>query len=82
MVKVKTELRKLVNRTMAMYQLKNTKQGDRSWMDYIKILEDKAHILNLNVIPYTEDDAVKDAAVYGMSDEKLREKAIADDLTL
>ena len=33
--KIKTELRKLVNRTMAMHDLLNTKQGSRSWMDYI-----------------------------------------------
>ena len=32
--KIKDELRKLVNRTMAMYQVFTTKQGDRSWMDY------------------------------------------------
>ena len=31
--KVKIELRKLVNRTMAMHDLYNTKQGSRSWMD-------------------------------------------------
>ena len=80
--KIKDELRKMVNRTMAMYQLFTTKQGDRNWMDFIRVLEDKAHILDFAAIPYTENDAVKDAAIFGMSDEKLQEKALADDPTL
>ena len=69
--KIKDELRKMVNRTMAMYQLFTTKQGDRNWMDFIRVLEDKAHVLDFAAIPYTENDAVKDAAIFGMSDEKL-----------
>ena len=64
----------------AMYQLLTTKQGDR--MDYIKALEDKAHILHFSAVPYAENDAVKDAAIFGMVDEKLQEKALADDPTL
>ena len=77
--KIKDELRKLVNRTMAMHQLFSTKQGDRSWMDFIKVLEDKAHILGFATTPYTESDAVKDAAIFGMADERLQEKALAED---
>ena len=41
--KTKKELQKLVNHTM--YQLLTTNQGDGPWMDVIKDLEDKAHIL-------------------------------------
>ena len=77
--KIKDELHKLVNRTMAMYQLFTTKQGDRNWMDFIKVLEDKAHILNFETTPYTQDDAVKDAAIFGMTDGRLQEKALAED---
>ena len=77
--KIKDEFRKLVNRTMAMYQLMNTKQGDLPWMDYIKILEDKAHALNFDNIRYTHSDAVKHAAIFGMPDDKLQEKSLADD---
>ena len=80
--KIKDELRKMVNRTMAMYQLFTTKQGDRNWMDFVRVLEDKAHVLDFAALPYTEKDAVKDAAIFGMSDEKLQEKALADDPTL
>lgn len=78
-VKIKAELQKLVNKTMAMHQLLTTKQGNRKWMDFIKDLEDKAHILNFNSKPYKQDDAVKDAAIFGMADPKLKEKALAED---
>ena len=80
--KVKAELRKSVNRTMAMYQLFNTKQGERNWMDYVKVLEDKAHILDFNNTRYTHNDAVKHAAIFGMTDDRLQEKALSDDPTL
>ena len=33
-------------------------------MYFIRVLEDKAHILDLTAIPYTESDAVKDAAIF------------------
>ena len=79
---IKEELRKLVNRTMAMYDLLTTKQGSQGWMDFIHNLEKKAKILNFNQHPYTIQDAVKDAAIFGMTDTRLREKALADDPNL
>ena len=77
--KIKAELRKMVNRTMAMHDLLNTKQGTRSWMDYIHELEKKAKILDFTRKPYTTDEAIKDAAIRGMTDLKLSEKALAED---
>ena len=77
--KTKQELQSLVNRTMAMHQLLTSKQGERDWMNFIKDLEDKAHVLNFNTVPYKQDTAVKDAAISGMSDRKLKEKALAED---
>ena len=77
--KTKKELQSLVNRTMAMHQLLTSKQGEREWMNFIKDLEDKAHVLNFNTVPYKQDDAVKDAAIFGMADRKLKEKALAED---
>ena len=78
--KIKIELRRLVNRTMAMHDLYNTKQGSKSWMDYIHELEKKAKVLDFARRPYTMDEAVKDAAIRGMTDAKLSEKALAEDL--
>ena len=66
--KIKAELRKMVNGTMAMYQLFTTKQGYRNWMDYIKTPENKANVLDFAAILYTENDPIKDAAIFGMSD--------------
>lgn len=76
---IKEELRKLVNRTMAMHDLLTTKQGTIKWMDFIHELEKKVKILDFERQPYTDKDAVKDAAIFGMSDQRLREKALAED---
>ena len=80
--KTKEEMRKSVNRTLAMHKLMETKQGDRPWMDFIKDLENKAHILSFDTIPYKHAEAVKDAAIFGMTDTALREKALAEDPSL
>ena len=77
--KVKGEMMKLVNRTMAMHDLLTTKQGSRNWMDFIHELETKAKVLNFEQRPYTKADSVKDAAIFGMTDTRLREKALAED---
>lgn len=45
-------------------------------------LEKKAKILGFDKQPYTQQDAVKDAAIFGMTDARLREKALAEDPTL
>ena len=77
--KIKTELRSLVNKTMATHLLLTTKQGERGWKDFIKDIEEKARILDFNITPYRQDDAIKDAAIFGMADTRLREKALAED---
>lgn len=78
-IKVKDEVHLLASRTMAVYQLLTTKQGDCTWMNFIKDLEDKAHTLDFDTQPYKQDDAVKDAAIFGMADIHLKEKALAED---
>ena len=72
-------MKRLVNRTLAMHNLLTTKQGSRSWMEFIKELEDKAYLLDFDNKPYLHEDAVKDAAIFGMSDSRLKEKALTDD---
>ena len=63
---IRDTLRRNVNRTMAMHQLMTTKQGSMTWNSFIRELEIKANILNLPNKPYTMDDAIKDAAIFGM----------------
>ena len=72
-------LARMVNRTMAMHQLLGTKQGTRTWSDFLRDLEKKAKSLNFDKKPYTTDEAIKDAAIFGMNDISLREKALAED---
>ncbi len=77
--KLRTYLSKLVNRTMAMHQLLTTQQGSRNWSDFIRDLETKAKILDFEKKPYTIQEAIKDAAIFGMTDAALKEKALAED---
>ena len=72
----------MVNRTMAMHQLLGTKQGTRTWDDFLLDLEKKAKSLNFDKKPYTMEEAIKDAAIFGMNDGSLREKALAEDPNL
>ena len=72
-------LSKMVNRTMAMHQLLTTQQGSRNWTDFIRDLERKSKILNFEKKPYTIQEAIKDAAIFGMNDTALKEKALAED---
>ena len=77
--KLREELRRLVNRSLAMHNLLNTKQGSKTWMEFIKELEDKAYLLDFDNKPYKRSKAFKDAAIFGISDTKLKEKALSDD---
>ena len=43
-------------------------------MDFIKDLEDTAHILTFDTQVYKQNDVVKDAAIFGMADPRLKEK--------
>ena len=51
-------------------------------MDFIHELEKKAKILGFDKQPYTIQDVIKDAAIFVMTDGKLREKALAEDPNL
>ena len=62
-----------------MYQLTNTRQGAMNWNSFICELEVKAKILNFDKKPYTIEEAIKDAAIFGMNDGQMKEKALAED---
>ena len=57
----------------------STKQGAKAWMDFIYDLEKKAYVLDFINHPYTHKDAVRDAAILGKTDTKLKEKALVND---
>ena len=48
-------------------------------MEFIKDLKDKAYLLDFDKKPYRQEDAVKDAAIFGMTNTHLKEKALTDD---
>ena len=74
--KLRLYLSKMVNRTMAMHQLLSTQQGSRSWSEFIRDLEKKAKTLNFEKKPYTTEEAIKDAAIFGMNDTSLRRESL------
>ena len=77
--KIRAELHRLVNRTLAMHELINTKQGNRTWLEFYSDIETKAQNLEFDTVPYTHKDAVKDALIMGMDDRKLMERALSED---
>ena len=77
--KIRAELQRLVNRTLAMHELFTTKQGNRPWLDFYADVETKAQNLEFDNIPYTHKNAVKDALTMGMSDKRLMERALTED---
>ena len=77
--KIRTELQRLVNRTLAMHELFTTKQGNRPWLEFYADIETKAQNLEFDTVPYTHKNAVKDAVTMGMSDKKLMERALTED---
>lgn len=78
-LKIRTVLHSLVNRTLAMHELLTTKQGNRPWLVFYADVEAKAQNLDFDTTPYTHKDAVKDALTMGMSDRKLMERALTED---
>ena len=77
--KIREEMKRLVNRSLAMHDLLNTKQGSKPWMQFLKELEDKAYLLDFDNHPYKQSDVIKDAAIFGMTDNRLKEKALSED---
>ena len=77
--KIRAELQRLVNRTLAMHELLTSKQGNRPWLEFYAEIETKARNLEFDTRPYTHKDAVKDALIMGMTDKKLMERALAED---
>ena len=77
--KIKTELQRLVNRTLAMHELFTTKQGNRPWLEFYADVEAKAQNLEFDTTPYSHKNAVKDALIMGMTDKKLMERALSED---
>ena len=64
---------------MAMYKLMHAKQGTKTVTEFAKELDQLATQCQFDKNPYTKERAKKDALIFGTSDEKLRQEALAKD---
>ena len=65
---------------MAVFNLMHAKQGTRNWTEFSRDVDRLARQCQFDTKPYTRERAIKDALIFGTSDEKLRKEALAKDL--
>lgn len=80
--KTKAEIIKHVNRDRSIIDLLHMRQQDDTWMAFISELEDAADLCQLDTKIFTRDDAIRVAALSGMKDRSLAEKALAEKYSL
>ena len=80
LIKIRASCAQHVNLTMAMYKLMHVKQGTKSVTEFAKEVETLAQQCQLDTVQYTKERAKKDAYIYGTSDERLRQEALAKDM--
>jgi hypothetical protein len=71
-----------VNLAMAMFKLMHAKQGTKTVTEFAREVDAIATECQFDTQPYTKERAMKDAIVFGTSDDKLRHEALAKDLDL
>ena len=81
-MKIRARCGSHVNLTMAVYKLMHVKQGTKPFTQFKREVEELAVQCQFEQNPYTKDRAIKDAIVFGTSDEKLRKEALAKDVDL
>ena len=64
---------------MAMYRLMHATQGTKSLTQFAQEVEELATQCQFEDKPYNRDRAMKDAIIFGTSDDKLRQEALAKD---
>ena len=80
--KIRTKCGSHVNLSMAMFKLMHAKQGTKTMTEFSSEIEDLATQCQFESNPYTKDRAMKDALIFGTSDEQLRREALAKDYDL
>ena len=78
----KREILKHVNRDRSIIDLLHMRQSEESWMAFIHDLEEAADLCQLDITTFTRDDAIRVAALAGMKDRNLAEKALAEKYSL
>ena len=80
--KIRTQCGHHVNSTMAMYKLMDVQQGTKTFTQFAREVEELAIQCQFDTVPYTKERAMKDAIIFGTSDDKLRKEALAMDVDL
>ena len=80
--KIREKCSSHVNLSMAMFNLVHAKQRTRTFTEFASQINDLATHCQLDTHPYDKDRAMKDALIFGTSDEKLRQEALAKDFSL
>jgi hypothetical protein len=80
--KIRAKCGSQVNLSMAMFKLMHVKQGTKPFTDFIKEVDELATQCQFDTKPYNRDRAMKDSIIFGTSDEKLRQEALAKDFSL
>ena len=70
---------KHVNLSMAIYKLMHAKQCTKSVKEFAKELDQLATQCQFDENPYTKERAKKNALIFGTSEDKLRQEALAKD---
>ena len=69
--KIKVELERHVNLSMAMFELMHAQQGTKSFTEFQRQIDRLAAECQFATKPYDKKRAMRDALIYGTSDEKL-----------
>ena len=80
--KIQTRCGSHVNLSMAIFKLMHAKQGTKTFTEFANEVDGLATQCQFEANPYTKDSATKDALIFGTSDEKLRQKALAKEFNL
>ena len=80
--KIRTQCGRHINSTMAMYKLMHVQQGTKTFTQFAREVEELATQCQFDTVPYTKERAMKDAIIFGTSDDKLRKEALAKDVDL
>ena len=70
-----------VNLSMAMFKLMHARQGMKSVTEFAREVDDLAERCQFHTKPCDKNRAMEDAFIFGTSDDKLRQEALAKDFT-
>ena len=81
LTKIRKQCGEHVNLSMSMFKLMHARQGTKTVTEFSREIDDLAERCQFTTHPYTKDRAMKDAFIFGTSDDKLRQEALAKDFT-